>query len=85
MCLNDVYRSNTTHGIPPGVTPFLRVFEASHRYVELKDVPGASDINFFLEPWHNNIFEFLSFNRRNGLDANEEKKLVYSLCIPDLL
>ena len=49
-----------------GLIPMLRVFNATARYVDQggNKRPGAFAI--YLEPWHDDIFEFLDLKKNTG-------------------
>ena len=68
-----------TNGVSNGLVPMLRVYNATARYVDQggNKRPGAFAI--YLEPWHNDIFEFLDLRKNTGkeeqvrtLDCHEQ-------------
>jgi ribonucleotide reductase alpha subunit len=38
----------------------------------------------YLEPWHADVFEFLSLRKNHGKEENRARDLFYALWIPDL-
>ena len=44
--------------------------------------PGAFAI--YLEPWHADVFEFISLKKNTGVEEQRARDLFYALWIPDL-
>ena len=62
----------------------LRVFNNASRYVDQggNKRPGAFAI--YLEPWHADVFDFLSAKKNTGKEEMRARELFYALWIPDL-
>lgn len=73
-----------TNGTSNGIVPMLRVFNNTARYVDQggNKRPGAFAI--YLEPWHNDIFEFLDLRKNHGKEEVRARDLFYALWISDL-
>lgn len=73
-----------TNGVSNGLLPMLRVFNNTARYVDQggNKRPGAFAI--YLEPWHSDIFDFLSCRKNTGKEEQRARDLFYALWIPDL-
>ncbi|KAF9809621.1 hypothetical protein IEO21_07348 [Rhodonia placenta] len=73
-----------TNGYSNGIVPMLRVYDATARYVDQggNKRPGAFAI--YLEPWHNDVFEFLDLRKNHGKEEVRARDLFYALWIPDL-
>lgn len=73
-----------TNGTSNGVTPMLRVFNNTARYVDQggNKRPGAFAI--YLEPWHADVFEFLDLRKNHGKEEVRARDLFLALWIPDL-
>ncbi len=73
-----------SNGISNGVTPMLRVFNATARYVDQGGGKRKGAIAMYLEPWHADIFEFLELKKNTGPDELRARDLFFALWIPDL-
>ncbi|KAI0726288.1 ribonucleotide reductase alpha subunit [Fomitopsis betulina] len=73
-----------TNGYSNGIVPMLRAYDATARYVDQggNKRPGAFAI--YLEPWHDDIFEFLDLRKNHGKEESRARDLFYALWIPDL-
>lgn len=73
-----------TNGISNGLVPMLRVFNNTARYVDQggNKRPGAFAI--YLEPWHADVFEFISLKKNTGVEEQRARDLFYALWVPDL-
>ncbi|PAV64354.1 hypothetical protein WR25_20486 [Diploscapter pachys] len=73
-----------TNGTSNGLIPMLRVYNNTARYVDQggNKRPGAFAI--YLEPWHCDIFEFVSLKKNTGPEEERARDLFYALWIPDL-
>ncbi|CAJ0576575.1 unnamed protein product, partial [Mesorhabditis spiculigera] len=73
-----------TNGHSNGLVPMLRVFNNTARYVDQggNKRPGAFAI--YLEPWHADIFEFISLRKNTGPEEERARDLFYALWVPDL-
>ncbi|KAI6657277.1 Ribonucleoside-diphosphate reductase large subunit [Oopsacas minuta] len=73
-----------TNGTSNGLTPMLKVYNSTARYVDQggNKRPGAFAI--YLEPWHPDIFEFLDIRKNTGKEEQRARDLFNALWIPDL-
>lgn len=73
-----------TNGTSNGLIPMLRVYNNASRYVDQggNKRPGAFAV--YLEPWHGDIFDFLSCKKNTGKEEMRARELFYALWIPDL-
>lgn len=73
-----------TNGTSNGIVPMLRVYNNTARYVDQggNKRPGAFAI--YLEPWHDDIFEFLDLRKNHGKEEVRARDLFYALWISDL-
>lgn len=70
---------NMTH-----LVPMLRVFNATARFAEQGNHKRPGSFAIYLEPWHYEIFEFLSLKKNTGIEEERARDLFYALWIPDL-
>eukprot|EP00917_Polyrhabdina_sp_WS-2016_P010244 GHVP01022547.1.p1 GENE.GHVP01022547.1~~GHVP01022547.1.p1 ORF type:complete len:820 (+),score=133.23 GHVP01022547.1:196-2460(+) len=73
-----------TNGISNGITPMLRVFDATARYADQGGSKRPGAIAVYLEPWHADIFDFLNLKKNTGKEEFRARDLFYGLWIPDL-
>ncbi|KII86676.1 hypothetical protein PLICRDRAFT_30913 [Plicaturopsis crispa FD-325 SS-3] len=73
-----------TNGYSNGIVPMLRAYDATARYVDQggNKRPGAFAI--YIEPWHDDIFDFLDLRKNHGKEQARARDLFYALWIPDL-
>lgn len=73
-----------TNGTSNGILPMLRVFNNTARYVDQggNKRPGAFAI--YLEPWHDDVFEFIELRKNTGKEEVRARDLFLALWIPDL-
>ncbi|CAI2348455.1 unnamed protein product [Caenorhabditis sp. 36 PRJEB53466] len=73
-----------TNGTSNGLIPMLRVYNNTARYVDQggNKRPGAFAI--YLEPWHADIFEFVSLRKNTGPEEERARDLFLALWVPDL-
>lgn len=73
-----------TNGTSNGVLPMLRVFNNTARYVDQggNKRPGAFAI--YLEPWHDDVFDFIDLRKNHGKEEVRARDLFLALWISDL-
>ncbi|KAF8443032.1 ribonucleotide reductase alpha subunit [Boletus edulis BED1] len=73
-----------TNGYSNGIVPMLRAYDATARYVDQggNKRPGAFTI--YLEPWHDDVFDFIDLRKNHGKEEARARDLFYALWIPDL-
>jgi ribonucleotide reductase alpha subunit len=72
-----------TNGITDGITPMLRVFNSTARYVNQSGKRNGS-FAIYLEPWHADIEDFLELKKNHGDEELKARDLFYALWISDL-
>lgn len=73
-----------TNGYSNGIVPMLRVFNSTARYVDQGGGKRNGSFAIYLEPWHNDIEEFLEMRKNHGDEEMRARDLFYALWIPDL-
>jgi ribonucleoside-diphosphate reductase alpha subunit len=73
-----------TGGTSNGIVPMLRNFDMTARYVDQGGGKRKGSFAIYLEPWHSDIFDFLSLKKNHGKDEMRARDLFYALWIPDL-
>lgn len=73
-----------TNGTSNGLLPMLRVFNNTARYVDQggNKRPGAFAV--YLEPWHDDVFDFIDLRKNHGKEEVRARDLFLALWIPDL-
>lgn len=72
-----------TNGKSTGLTPMLKVFNDTAKYVNQGGKRNGS-FAIYLEPWHADIEDFLRLKLNTGNDDERARDLFYGLWIPDL-
>lgn len=73
-----------TNGHSNGITPMLKVFNDTARYVDQGGGKRKGSFAMYLEPWHADIFEFLQLRKNNGKEEMRARDLFYAMWTPDL-
>ena len=73
-----------TNGTSNGIVPMLRVFNDTARYVDQGGGKRKGSFAIYLEPWHADIFDFLSLKKNHGKEELRARDLFYAMWIPDL-
>jgi ribonucleoside-diphosphate reductase subunit M1 len=73
-----------TNGASNGLVPMLRVFNATARYVDQGGGKRKGAFAVYIEPWHADVFEFISMRKNTGVEETRGRDLFYALWIPDL-
>ncbi|MBX7124529.1 MAG: ribonucleoside-diphosphate reductase subunit alpha [Cyclobacteriaceae bacterium] len=73
-----------TGGTSNGIVPMLRNFDMTARYVDQGGGKRKGSFAMYLEPWHADIFDFLSLKKNHGKEELRARDLFYALWIPDL-
>lgn len=73
-----------TGGTSNGIVPMLRNFDMTARYVDQGGGKRKGSFAIYLEPWHSDIFDFLSLKKNHGKEEMRARDLFYALWIPDL-
>tara|TARA_B110000008_G_scaffold8354_1_gene8236 strand:+ start:1856 stop:4159 length:2304 start_codon:yes stop_codon:yes gene_type:complete len=73
-----------TNGTSNGLTPMLRVFNDTARYVDQGGGRRKGSFAMFLEPHHPDILDFLELKKNHGVEAEKARDLFYGLWISDL-
>ena len=73
-----------SNGSANGLIPMLRVFNDTARYVDQGGGKRKGSFNIYLEPWHADIFQFLSLKKNHGKEEERCRDLFSALWVPDL-
>lgn len=73
-----------TNGVSSGIVPMLKVFNETARYVDQGGGNRKGAFAIYVEPWHVDIFEFLSLKKNHGKEELRARDLFYAMWIPDL-
>jgi ribonucleoside-diphosphate reductase alpha chain len=73
-----------TNGTSNGLTPMLRVFNNTARYVDQGGNKRNGSFAMYLEPWHADVDDFLKMKQPSGAEEERARDLFYALWIPDL-
>ena len=73
-----------TNGISNGLTPMLKVFNETARYVDQGGGKRKGSFAIYLEPWHPDILEFLELRKNHGKEELRARDLFTALWMPDL-
>ena len=73
-----------TNGVSNGIVPMLRVYNVTARYVDQGGGKRNGSFAIYLEPWHADIYSFLSMKKNHGDEEARARDLFYGLWIPDL-
>ena len=72
-----------TNGISSGILPMLRVFNNTARHIN-QSGKRLGSVAVYLEPWHFDVFDFLSAKKNHGNEEERARDLFYGMWIPDL-
>lgn len=73
-----------TNGTSNGIVPMLRVFNDTARYVDQGGGKRKGSFAVYLEPWHDDILDFLDLKKNTGAEELRARDLFLALWIPDL-
>lgn len=73
-----------TNGVSNGLTPMLRVFNDTARYVDQGGGKRKGSFAIFVEPHHPDILDFLELKKNHGIESEKARDLFYGLWISDL-
>lgn len=73
-----------TNGTSNGIVPMLRVFNNTARYVDQGGNKRPGAFAMYLEPWHDDVFEFIDLRKNHGKEEVRARDLFLALWIPDL-
>ena len=73
-----------TNGTSNGITPMLRVFNETARYVDQGGGKRNGSFAIYIEPWHGDILEFLDLKKNHGDENKRARDLFYALWVPSL-
>ena len=72
-----------TNGFTSGIIPMLRVFNSTARYIN-QGGRRLGSFAIYLEPHHNDIFDFLELKKNHGLEEERARDLFYAIWVSDL-
>jgi len=67
-----------------GLVDLLRQFNFAVRYAQKGGAKRRGGLTAYVEPWHAEIFEFLSLKKNAGKEEERARGLFYGLWVPDL-
>jgi len=73
-----------TNGTSNGIVPMLRVFNDTARYVDQGGGKRKGSFAVYLEPWHDDIYDFLDLRKNHGKEELRARDLFLALWVPDL-
>jgi ribonucleoside-diphosphate reductase alpha chain len=73
-----------TNGTSNGIVPMLRVFNDTARYVDQGGGKRKGSFAIYLEPWHDDIFDFLELRKNHGKEDLRTRDLFLALWVSDL-
>lgn len=73
-----------TNGESDGITPMLKVFNDTARYVDQGGGKRKGSFAVYIEPHHADIEDFLDLRKKQGAEDFRAKDLFYALWVPDL-
>lgn len=73
-----------TNGTSNGITPMLRVFNETARYVDQGGGKRNGSFAIYIEPWHGDIEDFLDLRKNHGDEDKRARDLFYAVWIPSL-
>ncbi len=73
-----------TNGTSNGIVPMLRNFDMTARYVDQGGGKRKGSFAIYLEPWHNDVFDFLNLKKNHGKEEMRARDLFYAMWISDL-
>ena len=73
-----------TNGVSNGIIPMIRVFNDTARYVDQGGGKRKGAFAIYLEPWHADIFDFLTLKKNTGKEEQRARDLFFALWICDL-
>ena len=73
-----------TNGVSNGIVPMLRNFDMTARYVDQGGGKRKGSFAVYLEPWHDDVFEFLELKKNTGVESQRARDLFYAMWTPDL-
>ena len=74
---------NCNLGKSSGIVPMCRVFNDCARHIN-QSGKRLGSFAFYIEPWHDDIFDFLNLKKNHGDEAARARDLFYAVYIPDL-
>lgn len=73
-----------TNGTSNGIVPMLKVFNDTARYVDQGGGKRKGSFAVYLEPWHDDIMDFLDLKKNTGSEELRARDLFLALWVCDL-
>jgi ribonucleoside-diphosphate reductase alpha chain len=73
-----------TGGRSNGIIPMLRVWNETSRYVDQGGNKRPGAIAMYLEPWHDDVLDFLDLKKNTGKEELRARDLFYAIWMNDL-
>jgi len=73
-----------TNGTSNGIVPMLKVYNETARYVDQGGGKRKGSFAVYLEPWHDDIEDFLELRKNHGKEERRARDLFLAMWTPDL-
>lgn len=73
-----------TNGTSNGIIPMLRVFNDTARYVDQGGGKRKGSFAIYIEPWHDDVYDFLELKKNTGQEDLRTRDLFLAMWMPDL-
>lgn len=73
-----------TNGTSNGIVPMLKVYNETARYVDQGGGKRKGSFAVYLEPWHDDVEDFLELRKNHGKEERRARDLFLALWTPDL-
>lgn len=88
LALHDIRAKGSyikgTNGTSNGIVPMLKVFNDTARYVDQGGGKRKGSFAVYLEPWHDDIMDFLDLKKNTGSEELRARDLFLALWVSDL-
>lgn len=73
-----------TNGTSNGIIPMIKVYNDTARYIDQGGGKRKGAFAIYLEPWHDDVFEFLDLKKNHGKEELRARDLFYAMWVSDL-
>jgi len=73
-----------TNGRSNGIIPMLKVFNETARYVDQGGGKRKGSFAMYIEPWHDDIYDFLELKKNTGKEEMRARDLFFAIWMNDL-
>lgn len=74
----------STNGKSNGIIPMLKVYNETARYVDQGGGKRKGSFAIYLEPWHDDVFDFIDLRKNSGKEEFRARDLFLALWVNDL-